>query len=78
MKDRNMEITPEQIKEIRDKTGLSMMDAKNYLTLLHQHDKINNLMLNGTTEDKIKFLMDKEINNIIAKLKDKYFMLKND
>lgn len=71
-------ITAQQIKDLREKTGLGMADAKEYLTLLHQRDKISNLMLNGTLEDKIDFLLNREANDINAKLKNKYFMLKND
>lgn len=54
-----MAITVEDVKNLRERFGLSMMDAKKFLTLREEQAILDVLQENGTLEDKVNFLLNR-------------------
>lgn len=66
------QITSEDIRRLRDETGMSMMDAKTYLTLRRDRAIIEHLRKEGTLEEKVDFLLQKDRDRIEKTLSERF------
>ena len=67
-----MEINAENVRIIREKYGLSILDAKQFIILQKSKKEIENLISNGSTEEKINFILENIKKEIDDKLKTKF------
>ena len=68
----DMEINAENVRIIREKYGLSILDAKQFIILQKSKKEIENLISNGSTEEKINFILENIKKEIDDKLKTKF------
>lgn len=65
-------ITSEDIRRLREETGMSMVDAKTYLTLQRDRAILEKLQKEGTLEEKVDFLLQKDKDRIEKTLSERF------
>ena len=55
-------ITAEEVKDLREKTGCSMSEAKRFLIEKEFAENLRYIIENGSLEEKIDFLLQAELN----------------
>lgn len=66
-------LSAEDVKALREKTGMSMKDAKNYIRLKHEKKYIEKLISdNDSLVAKINFLLERELEKVETQLENKF------
>lgn len=66
------QITSEDVRRLREENGMSMMDAKLYLTLRHDYAILEKLQKEGTLEEKVDFLLQQDKDRIEKTLSERF------